>query len=496
VNQSRFWCRTRQIEATTLCIAMVVTGIAIAQPLPEPESDPLSEQLDANVDRGDTIAPDTVEVEPRAQDEQIAHRLKNILAATDWFRSSQVKVNEGVVFLAGQTTEDTRKKWAGDLARNTRDVVAVVNRIEVDPPPVWDSSYVRAQLSAIGRSVVRAIPLIVFAIVVLSSAWLVTSVLSRVLQRSLVQRLPSHLLRKTAARAIGTLFFLVVLFLVLQVAGLTRLALTVAGGTGVIGLALGIAFKDITENFLASIYLSIQKPFEIADLVQIDGILGYVQRVTARTTILMTLDGNHVQIPNSTVFKNTLRNFTSNPNRRLDFQIGIGYDDPITKAQAVAMKVLHDHAAILKDPEPWVLVESLGSSTVNLRVYLWLDGTIHNPLKVQSAAIRLIKRAMQDAGISLPDEAREILFPNGVPVQITRNGDDSAPKPRQSLGKDSETTRELEPEASASEGNLSSDAQEIHDQASQSRLPELGENLLSAKPLPQAAAAERNENAP
>ena len=72
--------------------------------------------------------------------------------------------------------------------------------------------------------------------------------------------------------------FLLALYLVLQVAGLTRLALTLAGGTGVVGLALGIAFKDITENLLASIYLSIQKPFEVGDLVQVDGALGYVQR--------------------------------------------------------------------------------------------------------------------------------------------------------------------------------------------------------------------------
>jgi len=81
---------------------------------------------------------------------------------------------------------------------------------------------------------------------------------------------------------------------------MTQVALTLAGGTGLLGLALGIAFREITENFLASIYLSIQKPFEVGDLVEVTGLLGYVQRVTARTTILMTLDGNHVQIPNAT----------------------------------------------------------------------------------------------------------------------------------------------------------------------------------------------------
>ena len=110
-----------------------------------------------------------------------------------------------------------------------------------------------------------------------------------------------------------------------------------------------------------------------------------------------------MQVPNSTVFKSTLRNFTSNPNRRDDFIVGIGYDDSITFAQEVALKVLAEHPAVLHDPEPLVLVENLGSSTVNLRIYFWLDGGQHSWAKVKSSVIRLTKRAFQDAGISLPD---------------------------------------------------------------------------------------------
>ncbi|MEO8605059.1 MAG: mechanosensitive ion channel domain-containing protein, partial [bacterium] len=68
------------------------------------------------------------------------------------------------------------------------------------------------------------------------------------------------------------------------------------GGTGLIGLAVGIAFRDITENFLASIFLSMQRPFETGDLVEVTGVTGYVQQLNVRTTILMTLDGNLVQI--------------------------------------------------------------------------------------------------------------------------------------------------------------------------------------------------------
>jgi small conductance mechanosensitive channel len=88
-----------------------------------------------------------------------------------------------------------------------------------------------------------------------------------------------------------------------------------------------------------------------------------------RTTILMTLDGNLAQIPNASVYKSILSNFTTNANRREDFVVGIGYDDAINAAQEIARKVLADHPAVLKDPEPSVLADSLGSATVNLRVY-------------------------------------------------------------------------------------------------------------------------------
>lgn len=441
-----------------------------------------------------TTSPDTVEVTPVAHDDEITSRLERILTATGWFRETDVAVNEGVVFLRGRTKTDAFKKWAGDLARNTRDVVAVVNDLAVDRPPIWDSSEVKTQLRAIGRSFVRGLPLFVFAVIVLATAGFVARTLSRVLDRTLAESMPGNLLRKTTARAVGLCFFLFALYLVLQVAGLTRLALTLAGGTGVLGLALGIAFKDITENFLASLYLSIQKPFETADLVEIDGTLGLVQRVTARTTILMTMDGNHVQIPNAIVFKNTLKNFTSNPNRRVDFLIGIGYADPIADAQSIALQILRDHPAVLQDPEPWVLVDGLGPSTVNLRIYFWLDGNEHSLLKVKSAVIRLTKAALQEAGISLPDEGREIVFPRGVPVTLTRDSKHRSRPPLAAEPHPSDEPSDDLPASSASEDNLTSEAGVIEEQARNARLPEAGENLLSQTPLPkQADAPDRKE---
>ncbi len=188
----------------------------------------------------------------------------------------------------------------------------------------------------------------------------------------------------------------------------------------------------------------------------------------------MTLDGNQVQVPNSAVFKSTLLNFTSNPNRREDFIVGIGYDDSIAFAQEIALKVLAEHPAVLQEPEPLVLVEHLGSSTVDLRVYFWLDGGQYSWLKVKSSVIRFIKRAFQDAGISMPDEAREVTFPDGVPVHMI-TGERGAEPGGPTQAKPTATPEEVSTRA---EAGLQSEAGEIKKQSRASWVPG-EENLLT-----------------
>lgn len=425
---------------------------------------------------GKPEAPGKVEVQPVAKDDEIGQRIADILETTGWFGEPTVTVQDGIVLLKGTTANDESKQWAGDLAKNTEGVVAVVNQIEVAPTTVWDFDPTFEVLNDLARGFVRLLPLIVVAAVVIAISWLFARLAVYVLRRGVLAKSTSHLLREVLARAGGLLVMLAGIYLVLRIAGLTQLALTVVGGTGLIGLVLGIAFREITENFLASLFLSFLQPFREGDLVEVAGVTGYVQRLTSRATVLMTLDGNQVQVPNSTVFRSTIRNFTSNPNRREDFVVGIGYDDAIPFAQEVALKVLAEHPAVLSDPEPWVLVDNLGASTVNLRVYFWLDGGQHSWLKVKSSVIRLIKRAFQDAGISMPDEAREVTFPNGVPIHMIEG--QRAAEPAKSPPH--KPTAAAETIATQAEAGLESEAGEIKEQARKSWTP--GENLLTQPP--------------
>ncbi|WP_133130740.1 mechanosensitive ion channel family protein [Legionella yabuuchiae] len=413
-----------------------------------------------------------VEIKPSAQDKEIKKRLENIMQATGWYEKPSVKVRDGIVFLTGETKTAKHKEWAEDLANNTEDVVAVVNEIKIVSPASWYVTEFKSGVEEYWQSFLRGLPFLGISILIILFAWLIARFSSKYAHQSLLSRELHPLLADVISRGIAILCILFGLYIVLQVMGLTTIALTILGGTGVLGIILGIAFRDITENLLASILLSVQKPFNNNDLIEVDNIIGYVQALTIRSTILITLDGHEVQIPNATVYKSNICNFTSNPKRREHFVIGIGYEEAISHAQDVAFHVLEQHPAVLTDPEPWVLVEELAPSTVNLRIYFWLDGNEYNWRKVRSSVIRLVKSAFQDAGLSMPGQIIELSLLDEVPILL----------PEKQGRKEGEEAKLEEKESSSiatnAEGGLGSDKEELQEQGRKIQRAGQEKNLL------------------
>ena len=264
----------------TLFFTTTITRPAQAQrgiqetPTPAPGTTPIA-------------VPNRVDIQPAARDDQIRVRLLKILEATGWFQDPQVEVQDGVVFLKGQTETKEYKQWAGDLARNTQDVAAVVNQIELNEPSIWDSQPAVTGLRDIWVNLIRAIPMFGFSLLVMLVTWIVARLSIKAVRASLGKRLSNPLLNRVIGYAVGVIGFLIGLYIVFEVAGLANVALTVVGGTGILGIVLGIAFRDISENFLASIFLSLQNPFQTGDLVDINGEKGFVQALTTRVTVLI-----------------------------------------------------------------------------------------------------------------------------------------------------------------------------------------------------------------
>ncbi|GGI90072.1 mechanosensitive ion channel family protein [Legionella impletisoli] len=445
------------------CLTLSAYG---AQAIPSDNNKVLADEKDAP----EITKP--VEIKPSAQDKEIKKRLESIMQATDWYEKTYIKVNDGVVFLRGETKTAKHKEWAEVLANKTEGVVAVVNEIKIVSPASWYITEFKTGVKDHWQSFLRILPFVGVSILIIVLAWLIARLSSKYAHQSLLNRDLHPLLADVISRGVALLCILFGLYIVLQVLGLTTIALTILGGTGVLGIILGIAFRDITENLLASILLSVQKPFNNEDLIEVDNIIGYVQALTIRSTILITLDGHEVQIPNATVYKNNICNFTSNPKRRESFVVGIGYEEAISHAQEVAFQVLEKHPAVLKDPEPWILVDELAASTVNLRIYFWLDGTEYHWRKVRSSVIRLIKGAFQKANISMPGQIIELSMLDEVSVLL----------PEKHTRKEREKVKIEEKESSNivtnAEGGLGSDKEELQEQGRRIERVDQEKNLL------------------
>lgn len=417
---------------------------------------------------------ENVVVDRQADDSEIDARLTRILIASGWFERLNVDVREGIVFLDGVARTEGHQEWAAKVAGKTEEVVAVINRIDVRPTVSWDFTPAWDEVRRLALKTQQALPLFLLGMFILGVTWQLARLMSWFARWIFRDRIASPLMLMVTARAFAIPVFVLGLYLVLQISGLTRLAITVLGGTGLIGIVLGFAFRDIAENFLASLLLSIRNPFRSGDLIRLGEHEGIVRNLNTRSTVLLTAEGNHVQIPNATVFKSVITNFSSNPSRRAEFIIGIGYDDPTSEAQTIIEHIVAEHPAVRDDPVPFVIVDQLAASTVNLKVLFWFDSASYSPAKLRSALMRQTKAALLEAGISMPDEAREVIFPNGLPIYRMRS-DTSVDQVEQSVHQPPAAD---EADVTEAEGGLDREDDDAIREASASRTPDEKENLL------------------
>lgn len=334
-------------------------------------------------------------------------------------------------------------------------------------------------LNAYWQAFVLKLPAIALGLLVLIVTLWLAGRASAAIIRPIGYLSSSPLLRSVAQRAISLVLILFAIYVFLKLSGLTEFAVAIMSGTGVLGLILGFAFRDIAENMIASLLLTVQRPFRIDDVVQINSYTGVVQKVTTRATTLVDFDGNHIQIPNAVIYKGTIKNLTANPKMRGQFTIGIGYDVDCQHAQRLALALISEHPNVLDDPEPLVLVDELGASTVNLKVYFWINVEATSVVKMSSVLMRDLVTLFTAEGISMPDDAREVIFPQGVPVTMVSSETTQVqsempvnPKPEKKLVPVKSTLDR------GAHDDVSSENDDIRKQADEARAPESGSNIL------------------
>lgn len=223
-----------------------------------------------------------------------------------------------------------------------------------------------------------------------------------------------------AASAIINLFsniiYLLVLtagvFVALDILDLDKTVTSMLAGLGIIGLALGFAFQEIAANFISGIILSINKPFVIGDIVEVNGNFGTIEFLSLRTTNIRTFQGQKVLIPNKIIFQNAITNFTENGKRRVDLEVGISYGDDLEKVQNVTLDAINNLDDILKDEPVEFYYTSYGDSSINFIVMFWTEYRIKHSeyLEAQHRAIKAITKAFRENSITIPFPIRTLDF--------------------------------------------------------------------------------------
>lgn len=181
-------------------------------------------------------------------------------------------------------------------------------------------------------------------------------------------------------------------------------------GLGVSSVAIGFAFKDILQNWLAGLLILIRQPFEIGDQIEVNGYEGTVAQIETRATIITTYDGQRAVIPNSDIYTNAVLVKTGNDVRRSQYDIGIGYADDIDEACEIIKGEIAKIEGVENDPAPEVFAWDLAASWVTLRARWWTDSKRGNVVKQRSQIIRAVKHALDDAAIDMPYDTKVHLF--------------------------------------------------------------------------------------
>lgn len=274
---------------------------------------------------------------------------------------------------------------------------------------------------------IESIPKIALSLIVTTVCILLAIGITKVFRRKMMQKAENKLVVDYVVRLVKFLLILAGVILGLHTMGLTGIAGGLLAGAGAGAVILGFAFKEIGENFLAGVILVFDRPFNLGDTVTVEGNMGKIVSLNFRTTQMKTFDGRDVYIPNILVITNEVYNHTQDGFLRLDFLIGIDYDDDIKEAIKGITEIVNANPEVLKNEKTLVLIDEFAASTVNLKVMFWVNTLDYkvSALETKTEIMRTVKNFLLENKFGLPANIQEIKMykPEPIPVIVKKESD-------------------------------------------------------------------------
>jgi small-conductance mechanosensitive channel len=274
-----------------------------------------------------------------------------------------------------------------------------------------DLDFSLAKLDVLFKGFWDALPGILLAAIVFALFYAIARGITWVIRRATEKRGHGRNVGIVIGRLGQGLVLLVGLLVALTVALPTFKPGDVVQFLGIGSVAIGFAFRDILQNFLAGILLLLTHPFRIGDQIIAGSHEGTVEDIQTRATFIQTYDGRRIVIPNATLFTEKVIVNTAFKQRRIEYDIGVGYGDDIERAKELILQAIHSADDVLSDPAPEVLVMELGPSSVSLRARWWIRPPRRaDALDARDRVLKAVKRSLMDHGIDLPFPTQQILF--------------------------------------------------------------------------------------
>ena len=273
------------------------------------------------------------------------------------------------------------------------------------------------QLTSMGEAGVRALPSIAIALVIILVTWIVARAAIRIADKLI----GGTEMRPSLKALVDTLVKLGIWILGLMIAaiivmpGLTPASLI--AGLGIGAVAIGFAFQDIFENFLAGVLIMIREKMRIGDIIECEGIKGKVEHITLRETHVRSLSNELTIVPNSILFKNPVQILTDDDLRRHEIVVGVSYDTDLDRAAQVIQRAAEKVEGIESERGIDIFAQEFNSSSVDFLVRWWGGSTPKAGWQSKDAMVRAIKRALDDAGIEIPFPYITHTFKENVPIR-------------------------------------------------------------------------------
>ena len=275
---------------------------------------------------------------------------------------------------------------------------------------------INREVMGMAEGLVASLPSLAIGLVIILLTWLVAKIAVRITARLAAR----GNLRESLRTLIATVTSVGVWIIGLMIAATIVLpGLEPAGliaGLGIGTVAIGFAFQDIFENFLAGVLIMLRKNMEIGGLIEVEGVLGKVEHISLRETHIRQLSNELTIMPNSMLFKNPVQILTDAHVRRDELTVGVSYDTDLDHAMQVIKGALVGIEAIDDEKPVSVFAWSYGASSVDFLVQWWSDARPRDRRETKSDVVRAIKRALDDAGIEIPFPYITHTFKEPVPV--------------------------------------------------------------------------------